>query len=151
MMMFTLPPSRKEFRCRNKRQQGSGNCDQAIYKSDKDGHVKNVTDGRGGPRDTDHICPDRVGSPFHKVTPINMREYDYHQENKPCVSCGHKYNAYMNPLCPNCFRLRCRFCQNLQQWIVLLDDNGEWHPTKCFSCGHPHLDVEAIPKDLINK
>ena len=111
-----------------------------------DSHVKNVVDGRGGPRDTDHICPDRVGSPFHHVKPINMREYDYHQENKPCVSCGHKYNAYRCPLCPNCFRLRCRFCLNLQQWIVILDDKGEWHPTKCFSCGHDKLDVEAIPK-----
>jgi len=150
--MFNLPPARKEFRCRNKRQEGYGTCDQAIYKSDKDGHVKNVVDGRGGARDTDHICPDRVGSRFDKAaTPVNMREYDYYQQNKPCVSCGHKYNAYKNPLCPNCFRLRCRKCLNLQQWIVLLDEKGEWHPTKCFSCGHPHLDVEAIPRDLINK
>jgi len=113
--------------------------------------ILNLRDGKGGPVDTPHECPNRVGSKFHNPVSINMREYDYHQQNKPCVSCGHKYNAYKNPLCPNCFRLRCRSCQNLQQWIVLLDESGEWHPTKCFSCGHPHLDVEAIPRDLINR
>jgi len=132
-------------------------CGQDIYQSNdrrfRSGKfmILNLRDGKGGIRDDPHVCPNKVGSKFHNPGRINMREYDYHQEHKPCVSCGHKFNSYKNPLCPNCFRLRCRKCLNLQQWIVILDESGEWHPTKCFSCGHDKLDVEAIPKDLIVK
>jgi len=138
--MFVLPPAKKEFKCRNKRQRGAGNCDQAIYKSDKDGHVKNVVDGRGGPRDTDHLCPDRVGSPFHHVNPINMREYDYHQQHRMCPFCATEYNSYINPLCSTCFRLECLKCRNRQQWIVL----NEGEPTKCSQCGNDHFDVIQV-------
>ena len=141
--MFNLPPARKEWEC--------SDCKQRIYQSTKDkfrsGKYKilNAQDGEGGFRDMPHVCPKRVGSKFHKFDKVNMRSYDYHQQHLPCVRCGNRYNSYKNPLCPNCYRRRCRKCNNLQQWIVLYEGDL-WQTTKCFACGHDKLDVEEIPR-----
>jgi len=146
--MFSLPPARKEWDC--------ADCEQAIYQSMTEKYrsgkykVLNAEDGDGGFRNMPHVCPKRVGSKFHHFDRVNMRQYDYHQQHLPCVRCGNEYNSYKNPLCPNCFRLRCRSCNNLQQWIVLVPlDSKEWEPTACFWCGQNELDVEAIPKSKL--
>ncbi len=50
-------------------------------------------------------------------TPEMLRTYNWHQQHMPCTFCGGIFNKEKSPLCPSCFRLECRDCGNLQQWI----------------------------------
>jgi hypothetical protein len=144
--LFALKEPRREYKCRTKRKKGPGNCDQLLYQSDKEKYasgkfkVLNAEDGRGGGRDEPHVCPDRFDSEFdHTNKKVNWTKYHYEQEHKMCTMCAEEFNSYRNPLCPSCYRLRCRKCGNMQQWIVF-----EGMQTRCFMCKHEHLDVEQI-------
>lgn len=136
-IMFALPNARKEFPCQNKRQNGPGLCDQMIYQSDTRKFISgkymilNAVDGRGGLRDDPHVCPDRVGSKFHKIEKVNMLEYRWYLQHYPCITCGQLYNQEKCPVCPNCFKLICRKCDNRQTYIVLTDQDS----TICTQCG----------------
>lgn len=135
--MYALPNARVEFPCKNKRQNGPGNCDQMLYQSDKRKFasgkymVLNAEDGRGGKRDDPHVCPDRVGSKFHKVNKVNMLEYRWHLQHMPCTHCGGIFNQEKMPLCPTCYKLECRKCGNRQTYIVIEEHDS----TMCTQCG----------------
>lgn len=130
---------RKTWKCGEKRVHGEltidldNGCGQDIYQS-KEKHssgkykILNLRDGEGGYTDMPHVCPKRVGSKFHHFTLVNMREYDWHQQNYPCVVCATVYNKEKYPLCPTCMKLECRKCGNLQHWVV-----GKG--ILCFECG----------------
>lgn len=163
--MFELPSSRNEFPCKNKRQNGPGLCDQMLYQSTTrkfasgKGMVLNAENGRGGLRDDPHVCPDRVGSKFHKVSKINMMQYRWHLQHMPCVTCGQKFNQEKCPLCPNCFKLICRNtkCGNQQTWIV--KESMDQDSTLCNLCGSSTdpmkvfsaYDRQAREKETFNK
>jgi len=114
--MFDLPYARKEFPCKNKRKDGPGLCDQIIYK-DKDGLVKNISDGRGGIRGKRHICPDRVGTKFHHFSELDKKKVEYSLRHKLCSECLNEYDSIRCPLCPTCFKLECSKCGTLRTWI----------------------------------
>ena len=133
--MIPLLPARKEFPCRNKRINSPGLCDQKIYESKEKKHqsgkpmVLNAENGRGGLRNDPHVCPDRVGSKYHKGDHFfNKYEYKLKQQYKLCGECATKFNTEVFVLCPNCFKLECRECGNLQSWHVTKGAN-------CFNCG----------------
>jgi hypothetical protein len=132
--MIPLPHAKQEFRCRNKDNQGR-QCDQRIYQSDikkfrsGKGMVLNAENGRGGFRNDPHVCPDRVGSNYHKGDHFfNKFEYKLKQQYKTCPECATSFNSEVMVLCPNCFKLECRKCENLQSWII---GGGR----ECFNCG----------------
>jgi hypothetical protein len=130
---------RKTWRCGEKYVDGEltidldNGCGQDIYQSNTEKFqsgkymILNLKDGEGGYAGMKHVCPNRVGSKFHHVNEVNMREYDYHQRNFPC-SCGAVYNKEVFPICPSHMRLECRQCGNLQHWVA---SKG----ISCFRCG----------------
>lgn len=132
--MKELPYARKIFKCgqviidNEVTIDPKKGCGQEIFK-DKDGLVKNLKDDvtRGGLHNERHICPNRVGSQFHHFEPINMRSYDWHEQHKTCVICALVFNSQRMPLCPHCFKLKCRSCGNLQSWTSK-------HGALCFKC-----------------
>ena len=73
------------------------------YRSGKH-KVINARDGPGGKKGDPHVCPNRVGSIFHriKITPYTPRRW--------CASCGTEWfeNVFSN--CPGCSCLECRKC-----------------------------------------
>ena len=136
---MSLPAARKTWRCGEKWIDGElrldlkNGCGQDIYQSNSEKFqsgkymICNLREGPGGPANMKHVCPNRVGSEFHHFEPINIREYDYHQQNYPCP-CGMVYNKEVFPICPQCMRLECRKCGNLQHWVA-----GKG--LACFQCG----------------
>ena len=133
-------PYRKTMKCGERWVEGEltidsdNGCGQDIYQSNdkkfESGKymILNMRDGVGGYRHMKHVCPKRVGSKFHHYEKINMREYDWHQQNYPCSICGTIFNKEVYPLCPTCMKLECRRCGNLQHWVV-----GKG--LDCFLCG----------------
>ena len=126
--MFTLPPPRDEWDCKD--------CGDRIYRSRtlkySSGKYKilNANNSPRGKRDEEH----------HHIEPVNMREYNYHQEHFPCVLCGYTYNKEKCPICPTCFKLQCRKCPHLQTWILLLGRDNQI----CDVCGAQGMDVYQV-------
>lgn len=115
-MAYSLPTARQIWNCKD--------CEQEIYKSTTQkfasGKYKilNFRNGKGGNKDDPHVCPKRVGSKFHHFDKINMRSYDFHEQHKCCPICAETYNSQIMPLCPTCFKFRCRNCFNMQSWSI---------------------------------
>jgi hypothetical protein len=143
-MSLPLPNARNIWKCTNKNPNNAyQTCNQEIYKDEKDGLVKNFKDGHGGIRGKRHECPYRVGSPQHHTGPKDGNwkrywfEHNEKMENLPCGLCGEKFNSIKMPVCPNCYKQKCRKCESEQQWI-----SGEKvEMNKCRSCGHDKLDL----------
>lgn len=150
--MMPLPAARNMWPCKTPRKQGYGTCDQLLYQSTTKKYVSgkyavlNAEDGRGGKKDEPHVCPDRLDSEYdHTNRNVDWKAYHKAQENLPCTFCGGRYNSYLYPLCPVCFTLDCRKCNNHQTWI-----NKEGIESQvCSQCGSRGMDVSKIHRSEI--
>lgn len=154
--MLELPPKRKTWQCGYRWDNElkeyvdtKNGCGQWIYQSDTEfyesgkGKIINLKYGRGGAAGEAHKCHN---TGFHGGGPADgnwdryWAEYHVHRMNEFCGICCEHFNSYKVPLCPNCFKLACRACDNKQVWIVKegVDNNI------CNKCGHSGTDVIQV-------
>lgn len=111
-------------------------CGQEIFiEKQADGTFKitNAKKGRGGVVGEEHKCHN---TGFHGYEPLNRMKIDYADQHKFCGDCLQEFNSDVMPLCPNCFKLQCRKCGNLQVWVAGKGIN-------CFQCGET-CDVRQV-------
>ena len=84
-----------------------------------------------------HICKKRDVDANKKIS-INL--YNYNQMHYTCIECAQEYNKLVYPLCPNCWKKRCRNCGNLQSYIYRKAEDLNY----CFKCGNEKLDPEHV-------
>jgi hypothetical protein len=81
---------------------------------------------------------------YYPAEPINIREYDYHQMNYPCMECGRDFNKLVYPLCPSCWKMECRECHDRVPWR----SNKE---TYCVNCGNENRDAVHVWNSYFRK
>ena len=81
---------------------------------------------------------------YYPAEKINVREYDYHQVNYPCMECGRDFNKLVYPLCPSCWKMECRKCHDRVPWRA----NKE---TYCVNCGNEKRDAVHVWNSYFRK